>query len=148
MKQLFAFFSGVIASVFSIVVMAEIEIRDVKVKEPIPGQTVIAGYLLLKNSGDEARILKAVSTNAAETVEMHTHVREHHDHHHHETMRMEKIDFVEVPANSEFTFEPGGHHLMLFSPKDEFIGSGEIELTFTFENGETMTAMATIESWK
>lgn len=145
MKQFFTFFFGLVANIWPIAVMAEIEISDLKVKEPIPGQTVIAGYLLLENKGDETRVLRDVSTEAAETVEMHTHVHEHHDH---EMMRMEKVDFVEVPANSEFTFEPGGHHLMLFSPKYEFIASGEVELTFTFENGETMTAKATVESWK
>ena len=126
---------------------AEIEISELRVKEPIPGQDVIAGYFLLKNTSNQVRILRSVSSDAAEDVEIHTHIKKSSDDGH-ETMRMVHLDFIEIPANAVLEFEPGGHHLMLFEPSSESLDSDQVDIVFVFDDGETISQKAAIESWK
>lgn len=122
--------------------VAQIAITDVLVKEPVPGQTVGAGYFSLANLGDTPRVLVAVSSDSADRVEMHSTT------HHHGMMNMEEMESVDIPANAVLKFEPGKNHLMLFSPAEEALKSGSIELVFEFSDGETMTATASVEGWQ
>lgn len=128
----------------SSVVFAQVAITDITVKTPVPGQTVGAGYFSLANLGDEPKTLVAVSSESVERIEMHTHVHNHHD----GTMSMVEMESVDIPANAVLRFEPGKNHLMLFTPNEQAMASGEIDLLFTFEDGESLTATAAVEGWK
>lgn len=121
--------------------MAQVTFTEVTVKKPVPGQTVGAGYFSLANSGDASRVLVAVSSDQAERVEMHTHV--HHD----GVMSMREMDSFEIPANAALKFEAGKNHLMLFSPNEDALESGVINLEFQFQDGEIIAATAEVESW-
>lgn len=145
--NLFSFIFGLFLVLAAQSSSAQVAITDVTVKRPIPGQAIGAGYFSLSNPDDVARVLVAVSSGAAESIEMHTHVHEHHGDHQQMTMKMVKVDEVEIPAKSMFIFEPGKHHLMVFSPDEEALSSGVVDLVFTFENGETIGANAKVENW-
>lgn len=120
---------------------AQVTLTEVKVKKPVPGQTVGAGYFSITNLGESSRVLVSVSTEGADRVEMHTHV------HHEGVMSMQKMESFEIPANTVMKFEPGKNHLMLFTPNDEALESGEISLEFQFQDGETITTIAEVEGW-
>lgn len=121
--------------------IAQVSVKDLVVKEPIPGQSVSAGYFTMQNVGEVSNKLVAVSSVSADRIEMHTHTHENG------MMSMKKLDFVDVPAGGSLEFVPGGHHLMVFSLDDMALESGYIELKFDFEGGELITAKANIESW-
>ena len=142
MKPVFLsiFAAFIVFSSFS--VTAQITLTEVTVKKPVPGQTVGAGYFSVANLGDASRVLLGVSTDQAERVEMHTHV--HHD----GVMSMQKMESLEVPANAALKFEPGKNHLMLFSPSEDALESGVINLEFQFQDGETISVTAQVESWQ
>lgn len=139
-------FRGLLVSLafVSNVSLSQVAISEAVVKSPVPGQSVGAGYFSLANMGDLPRVLVAVSSESAERVEMHTHVHNHHD----GTMSMVQMEQVDIPANAVLRFEPGKNHLMLFSPDKLALESGEIDLTFEFEDGETMAVTAAVEGWK
>ena len=48
-------------------------------------------------------------------------------------MKMEKLDVVEVTADSPVVFEPGGHHVMLMGLDDPLIEGESFPMTLVFE---------------
>lgn len=69
-----------------------------------------------------------VSTPAAEVVELHTTVTQG------DTLRMQKIEEIIVPAHSTVTLAPGGMHLMFFRLNEPFVAGMELPITLTFEH--------------
>ena len=133
------FFTGLM--LLSVSAHAETTFSDLRIKAPIPGQSVSAGYFVMKSSDGQARQLVAVSSPDAERVEMHTHT--HHD----GMMHMVKLDKIDLPSDTEVVFEPGGHHLMVFSPSEEAIVNGSMSFSFEFESGERVDVEAGVEEW-
>jgi copper(I)-binding protein len=71
------------------------------------GAKVGAGYLQIRNNGDQPDRLVAASTPVARRVEMHVTQREG------EVMRMRQVKNFEIPPRGSITLAPGGSHLML-----------------------------------
>lgn len=90
------------------VTVGAITIEGAAIRPPPGGVTTGAGYLTIRNAGAEADRLLGASSPVAATIELHTH-RDVGG-----VMRMERVEFVDVPAGGAVTFAPGGLHLMLF----------------------------------
>lgn len=67
-----------------------------------------AAYMVIENTGPEADALIGASTPVAARAEIHQHV--HTD----GVMRMVRVEEAAIEADSQVTFEPGNHHIMLF----------------------------------
>jgi copper(I)-binding protein len=108
---------------------------------PPGGRSTTAGYLVLRNSGDEPDRLVSASSPAARAVEIH------------ETragaggmMEMRRLEAgVAVPAHGEVMFAPGGLHLMFIELNRALRAGDSIPLTLTFERAGTVEAMAAAE---
>lgn len=87
---------------------------DVIVKRPMPGMQMTAGYLTFTNNSTQAITLTRVTSPQFGAVEMHESVVEDG------MARMYPLGDVTVLAGSSVQFEPGGKHLMLMRPVDEF----------------------------
>ena len=113
-----------------------VEISDARVRPPLPGRDIAAGYFTLE-SVKEDRLL-AVSSPISTRIELHTHLKENG------VMTMRKLkDGVSIPAGEAVEFKPGGLHLMFFDvvlPED----AADIALTFDFENSDDVTVIARI----
>ena len=72
--------------------------------------------------------LIAVSTDAAPAAEIHTTAEDEG------VMKMRRLEIMDIPANGEVTFAPGGNHLM-------FIG-----LNRALNPGDTLTAQLSFEN--
>lgn len=118
------------------VVPVAIEADEVIVRVPMPGRTVTAGYMTLRNLGAESRQLTAVHSEAFERIELHTHT--HVD----GMMRMIEVDSIEVPAGGEAVLRPGGLHLMLFEPALVLEEDGSIVLQLQFDDGTELAVTA------
>lgn len=129
----------VLFATFSLAVRAEILVSDVRVKAPVPGQTISAGYLHITNSGEKEVVLLGVSSDSAARVEMHTHTMEDG------MMGMVKMDSVRVKAGETLSFVEGGHHLMIFEPDPTAIDSGSFGLSFEFNNGDIINEDGRVE---
>ena len=110
---------------------AGLAFEEARVREPVPGRTMTAGYFAVRNGGTEAVVLTGVSSPAANAVEMHVSEQDGG------MMRMRQLDSVEIGAGETVRFEPGGRHLMLFGI--ESLPAEGIDVTFERSDGETTT---------
>ena len=81
--------------------------------------------MIIRNRGNEATRLVAArpAEDLAARMEIHTHTMRNG------LMRMEQVPYVEVPANGEAVFEPGGNHRIVL----EFENHEPIEVDFIVE---------------
>ncbi|MEE2023302.1 MULTISPECIES: copper chaperone PCu(A)C [Alkalimonas] len=106
-----------------------IEADDVLVRVPMPGRTVTAGYLTLRNNSTQMRQLVAVQSDAFNRIELHTHT--HVD----GMMRMVQVDAIDIAAAGETVLQPGGLHLMLFEPTTSLEENELVTLQLQFDDG-------------
>jgi copper(I)-binding protein len=92
-----------------------------------------AMYLVIDNGGSQAVQLVAVETGVARVAELHETQNQNG------LMRMRRVEHVDVPANSEVTFEPGGHHIMLIDISQPLELGDEVTVTLIFNTGERIT---------
>lgn len=75
---------------------------------PLPGQSVAAIYLQLKNESSRELVLQGVDLDGARKAEFHTHS------HHQGMMRMRRVDSLTLAAGETLKMAPGGLHVMAF----------------------------------
>lgn len=76
-----------------------------------PGVETMAAYLTASNPGDEDKEITHVSSDQFESTEIHRSLIEDG------VAKMQKLDTLTIPANSQIEFSPGGLHVMLIGPK-------------------------------
>lgn len=91
-----------------------------------PGQTSGAAYLKIRNAGATDKLV-AASAPVADVVELHTHVMDGN------TMRMRKVDAIDVTGGSTTELKPGGLHVMLIGLKAPLKAGERFPLTLRFE---------------
>lgn len=114
----------------------EISVADARV--PVPAGANGAAYMTLTNGGDTADRLVAVSSDVAESVELHQTTTQDG------SMSMQPVDSVEVPPGGEAVLEPGGLHAMLVGMTRELVEGDTVDLTLTFENAGEQTVTAEV----
>ena len=98
-----------------------------------------AVYMMLMNKGGQADTLTSVSSDIAETIELHETKMEG------DVMKMAPVQGgIEVPAGGSAELKPGGLHVMLINLKEELVPGNKIELTLNFENSDPIKVEAEI----
>ncbi len=93
-----------------------------------------AVYITLVNTGREADRLVGVQTDVAEAAEIHETKMEG------DVVRMQPVTGgVEVPAQGEVVFKPGGYHIMLINLRQDLEVGDRFSLVLEFEKSGTMT---------
>ncbi|MYB35132.1 MAG: copper chaperone PCu(A)C [Gammaproteobacteria bacterium] len=134
-------FFGLVVLTFGICAYAE----DISVSEtwslavpPTSKNSVV--YLLIQNNGSDADMLMGATTEVSRSVELHTTLHDHGQmkmHHHHS---------LEIPGNSSFIMEPGGHHIMLVDIFEPLTPGQKFDLTLNFmKGGEIKTEVEVVE---
>jgi hypothetical protein len=116
-----------------------IEIADAWISESPPTVKVLAGYFTIENHSNEPVDLVEVQSTAFEKIEFH--LTETQD----DVARMQKLDTITIPAQSDFSFVPGAHHLMLFNPMKAPKAGEKILLQLTFSNGVSIDTEAEVK---
>lgn len=100
-----------------------------------------AAFMRIINHGDTDRRLISVQSDAAERVELHTHVEDANG-----VMRMMEVTegFV-IPANGEHVLARGGDHLMFLGLNQSFSQGDEIRVTLSFEEGDDMDIVIPVD---
>lgn len=119
---------------------ADVDIESLWLRESIPGQPNGAGFGVLRNRGTEDMLLVGASTNVANDVEIHQHVREG------EQMRMEQMDMLVIPAGESVTLQPGGYHLMLMQLNEPLRVGETHEVTLIFSDGSSLNVAAEVRA--
>ena len=118
-----------------------VTITDSWSRQPADGQTATAVYGVVSNPTDtDLRIVSAASP-VTDTVELHETLMDDDG-----VMSMVEVDegFV-VPAGGEFTFEPGGPHMMLLGI-DPATYPESVEITLSFDAGSPLTFAAEVRA--
>ena len=108
------------------------------VRMPPPVVDTAAGYLVLKNSGEQSVTVVSVECDAAAEPEFHS--MQMHD----GMVHMQKMEKVEVPAGGSIEFAPGGDHLMLKGLTKELKAGDRVTLQIGFSDGESVTVQAEV----
>jgi copper(I)-binding protein len=110
-------------------VNAELTIEDAWVRAMPPTQKMTAGYATITNSGDEAVTVAGASSPIAKMSELHTTVKDG------DRMRMVPLDPVTLEPGQQFTFTPGGPHVMLMGVASMPSEGTEVEFCFEMADG-------------
>lgn len=94
---------------------------------------VRAGYLILRNGGDQDVSIVAADSPAFGAVEIHEMVAGDDD-----TMRMRPVTRLRVPAGGQVSLEPGGLHLMLFRAQQALAEGDTVAVTLRLEDGSDL----------
>lgn len=100
-----------------------IAVENVRLRAPLPGQSVAAGWFDVVNSGGVDELLSA-SSPISDTIELHTHEMADG------VMKMRKVRSVKIDGLQTTHFKPGGLHLMIFNAD---IPGGAISVPITLE---------------
>lgn len=92
----------------SLTALAELVIEDGFVRQPIPGRSITAAFMTIRNTSADDIILTEARLEGAGSVEIHTH--SHKD----GVMKMRQIHQLPIKAGQAVILEPGGLHLMVF----------------------------------
>ncbi|RVU33196.1 copper chaperone PCu(A)C [Rheinheimera riviphila] len=117
---------------------AEVGISNATVRQPLPGRSVSAGYFSIHNTSLQAVNLVAATSPWFEKVELHQHSYVDG------MMRMEHVDRILVAPNQTVHLQPGGLHLMLFTPKQPLQLDQQVPIELVLENGQKISVAAVV----
>jgi copper(I)-binding protein len=103
-----------------------LSLSDAWARATAPGQTSGAAYLKIRNAGATDKLV-AASAPVADVVELHTHVMDG------STMRMRKVEAIDVTGGATTELKPGGLHVMLIGLKAPLKAGETFPLTLRFE---------------
>ncbi|MFD6417792.1 copper chaperone PCu(A)C [Streptomyces sp. NPDC060194] len=107
----------------------ELSVGDAFVPAP-PTADMAAGFLTVTNDGGSADTLTEVTSDAADSVEIHETVGQ--------TMR--QVDSLDVPAGGTLDLDRGGNHLMLIGLDGKPAEGQKITVELHFSKSGTITA--------
>jgi copper(I)-binding protein len=105
----------------------DLQVRHPWARATPGGAKSAAGYLEIRNSGQQADRVIGASTPAAERVELHVQILEG------DVLKMREVKSFEVPARQRLTLRPGAAHLMIVGLKAPLTKGGRVPLTLRFE---------------
>lgn len=118
-----------------------IAISGAWVREVPPGTSVSAGYLTIENKGKHDDKLISLSSDIAETTELHISKVDENG-----VATMEMIEILELPEGESVELKPGGMHIMLIGIKESLVGKDSVKLKLNFEESGDVTVEAPVKS--
>ena len=110
----------------------DIEISDAYARTSMPGVLNSAAFMTIKNNSDKDVNLIAANTDKSDVTELHTHINENG------MMKMQKVDFIKIPAKSQSVLKPGSDHIMLMNLPTPIKEGDEIAINLKFDNNENL----------
>lgn len=102
------------------------------------GETT-AVYMILHNHTNVDDALIGVSTDVAESAELHLSEVQN------DVMSMTPQERIEIPAGGAVTLETGGYHIMLIGLKQDLNVGDEITITLHYENYQDVTVTVPVK---
>jgi periplasmic copper chaperone A len=116
---------------------AAISVSGAWLRMPATMDTPAAGYLVVRNSGSDDRLMGA-ATDLATQVEMHQTTMSGG------MMQMAPVKFITIPAGGQAELKPGGYHLMLIGLKRTLKTGEQATLNLTFERAGLLFVAAQV----
>ena len=119
---------------------ARIRIDDAWVRAAPPGAMMLAGYMTLRNDGDQSLRLLSVESNAFGMVAAHRTLIENG------ISRMRPAGEIVIAAHQSLRFEPGGLHLMLMQERRELKVGDKVDFRLHFAGGSVLDVVAVVRT--
>jgi copper(I)-binding protein len=108
------------------------------VREAPPASTVLAAYMVLKNTGDTARTITRIDSPDFRDGQIHRTVVEDG------VAKMLPVEQLQLPAGGSVALEPGGLHVMLFDPQRPLRDGDSVKLLIHDSDGDNVTVSAPV----
>jgi copper(I)-binding protein len=116
---------------------AAISVSGAWLRMPATMDSPAAGYLVVRNSGSEDRLMGA-ATDLATQIEIHQTTMSGG------IMQMAPVKFIAIPAGAQAELKPGGYHLMLIGLKRTLKAGEQATLNLTFEKAGLLFVAAQV----
>ncbi|MCE5232198.1 MAG: copper chaperone PCu(A)C [Mizugakiibacter sp.] len=107
-------------------------VEDAWIRAAPPGAMMLAGYMVLGNTGDAPVVVTAADSDAFGDVSMHRTIEENG------VARMRPLERVAVAPGARVAFAPGGMHLMLMQPKRALRPGDKVAIRLVQADGTAM----------
>lgn len=108
--------------------LAQVKVNDQWTRATVPQQASSGAFMTVRSATD-GRLVE-VRTDIAEHAELHEMKMDG------QTMRMQKVDSIALPARKDVALAPGGYHVMLFGLKRQLKDGEAIPLTLVVEDAK------------
>ncbi len=133
---------GVAIAALPSLASAQMVIEDAYARASSPVAQTGAAFMTIFNPSDMDDRLIGVTSEAAERLELHTHLQDDAG-----VMRMMEVeDGFAIAAGETIALDRGGMHVMMLGLTAPFVQGEEIEITFTFQRADPVTHTITIDN--
>ena len=122
----------------TVMAAAAVDVETPWVREAPPASTVLAAYMVLKNTADTPRTITRIDSPDFRDAQIHRTVVEDG------VAKMLPVEQLQLPASGSVTLEPGGLHLMLFDPQRPLRDGDSIILIIHASDGDSITVHAPV----
>jgi len=112
------------------------------VRQPPPVADTAAGYMTLRNNGDQPVEIVAIDSDVSAAAEIHTMRMQG------AMMHMQHLPKVSIPAHGALELSPGGMHLMLIGLKHPLQADQRVGITLHFADGGRLEIQAPVRDMR
>lgn len=125
------------ASLVSTAAFAQVTVSDPWIRATVPAQKTAGAFMQLRSA--KATRLVDVQSPIAGRAEVHQMAMDG------QTMRMQKVDGIDLPAGQTVNLSSGGYHVMLFDLKQQLKEGEQVPLTLTFAGADKKRENVTVQ---
>lgn len=103
-------------------------ITNAWIQEAPPNTKIMAGYMSLTNNSSEPVTIRSITSPSFRKIESHRTLYKDG------IAKMSSLEKLTIPEQGSITFEPGGYHLMMFSPEKPLLSGDTVTLSFQLDN--------------
>jgi periplasmic copper chaperone A len=126
-------------ALLSLPATAQIVAEDGWARATVPGATVGAGYVTLRNTGTETRSLLRLTTPVCDSLSLHLSSVDANG-----VAHMWPLAKLELKPGEEVRFEPNGKHMMFSGLTSPLVAGKTVAVTFEFEDEKPLTVQLQI----
>jgi len=125
------------ASLFTVAASAQVAVTDPWIRATVPAQKTAGAFMQLRSP--KATRLVEVQSPVAGRAEIHQMDMQG------QTMRMQKVDGIDLPAGQPVNLSSGGYHVMLFDLKQQLKEGEQVPLTLVFTGADRKRESVTVQ---
>ena len=125
------------ASLVTTAAFAQVTVGDPWIRATVPAQKTAGAFMQLRSP--KATRLVDVQSPVAGRAEVHQMAMEG------QTMRMQKVDGIDLPAGQTVKLGAGGYHVMLFDLKQQLKEGDQVPLTLSFMGADRKRENVTVQ---
>ena len=118
----------------------KISIENAWIPEAPPSVQALAGYMDIENHLDNELVLSGADSPVFSAIELHRTVVDEGT----GFARMVEQTGIKIAPGKQFSFQPGGYHLMFLQPSEALRLDQSVPVTLYFNNGQHVETQFTV----